>query len=200
MTVVGDQVTKFKDDLQAWRPRSSAIRTLLQRWQDDERADDVWKAVHASADLTARDFIRQVVRSAMAARALPARLEAAEREFSAVIATQSARVKEAFASMDSPAEIADILEDAAWQLRFREKFSMLDGYPSGADSRRRDTRPRRAFSLAMVDFFREHCGKWMDGETGVLLEIMFPSNRGDSLEEVRGYRRATGRLDRKKRS
>lgn len=134
----------------------------------------------------------------MAARALPARIVASKQEAAAVIAGQDARIAKAFASNKSPSEIADVLEDAAWELRFREKFAMLDGYPTGAISRRRDKQSRRAFSLAMVDFLHERCGKWMDGETGALLEIMFPSRGGDSFQEVRDYRKATGRLDRQK--
>jgi hypothetical protein len=194
-------VATFKQELKKWQPRSSAIKTLLRRWVDDDRAEGVWKQVSAAnATLTAEEFIRSVIRIAMAARALPARIEFSEREFSAVIASQRDKVAEAFASNRSLGEVAEILEDAAWELRFSEKFSMLDGYPSGAISRRRDRRSRKAFSLAMVDFFHQRCDKWMDGETGVLLEIMFPSSAGDSLQEVRDYRKSTGRLDRKKQA
>ena len=194
-------VPSFKHELQKWQPRSSAIKTILQRWIDDDRADDVWKVVAAAAgaNLTPEEFIRFVVRAAMAARALPARKEVSKRNTSGVIAGQRGRVAEAFVSDRSPSEIADVLEDAAWQLRFREKFdTLLDAYPAGAITRRRDKQSRRAFSLTMVDFFKERCGKWMDDQAGVLLEIAFGLSGDDNSQEVRDYRKASGRLDRQK--
>ncbi|MCC8957640.1 hypothetical protein H8B02_30675 [Bradyrhizobium sp. Pear77] len=103
------------------------------------------------------------------------------------------QIAEALASNKTPLEIADVLEEAAKRLRFREKFALLDGYPQEAISRRQASQSRRAFSLAMSDFFRERCDKWMDNETGVLLEIAFGGE--DSSQEVRDYRK-----DRNKKS
>jgi hypothetical protein len=196
--------------------RGGVSKTILQRWLDDERAEDVWKEVAASAgaNLTAEEFIRFVIRAAMAARALPERKKLGKREANAVITAQRRRVTEAFASNGSPSEIADVLDDAARELRFRTSFAMLDGYPDGASSRRGDRQSRRAFSLTMVDFFKERCGKWMDNETAVLLEITLgkpvePAKKprkirikqlrgDDNSQEVRGYRKASGRLDSQK--
>jgi hypothetical protein len=192
-------VTTFKQELRKYPGRGGAIKSILRRWLDDDRADEVWRKISAAdASLAVEDFIRLVIRTGMAARALPARLEARDWKVAAVIAGYGPLITKALASNKSPSEIAEVLENAAWELRFIEDFAMLDGYPLGTNSRRRDKRSRRAFSLAMVDFFHERCGKWMDGEAGVLLEIVLPSSTGDSLQEVRDYRKDTGRLDRKK--
>jgi hypothetical protein len=191
-------VANFKQELREYPGRGGAIKSILQRWLDDDRAEDIWKMVTSAggAGVTAEEFIRFVVRAAMAARALPARIEAKKQNNRGIIAAQRARVAEAFALMQSPTDIADVLEDAAWELRFRENFKTLDGYPDGGISRNRDTQPRRAFSLTMSDFFKERCGKWMDGETGVLLDIVFGPRGEDIFQEVRDYRKAAGRLDR----
>jgi hypothetical protein len=192
--VRGEAVTTFSQELRQWQPRSSAIRSHLRRWLDDDRAEDIWKTISKAAgpNLGAEEFIQFVARAAMASRALPVRIEASKREASAAVTGQGARIAEAFASNRSPSEIADVLEDAAWQLRFREKFSLLEKYPDGVISRRQkgDSQQRRAFGLSMSDFFRERCGKWMDNEAGVLLEIAFGPNGDDISQEVRDYRRS----------
>lgn len=192
------QAGPFKQQLLQWQPRSSAIRAHLRRWLDDDRADNVWKAVSkaAGANLGAEEFIRFVASTAMSSRALPVRLEAYKREADAALSGYGARVTKAFGSNKSLSEIAELLEEVAWELRFKERIAMLDRYPAGAISRRQkgDSQKRRAFSLSMSDFFIERCGKWMDNEASVLLEIAFgPGARapGDDLsQEVRDYRRS----------
>lgn len=187
----------FSERLRDWRPASSAIRAHLQRWLNDDRGEDVWKKVSkaAGANLGPEEFIRFVAHAAMKARALPVRIETWKREVEAAVAGQRDRVSDAFSSSGSLSEIADVLEDAAWDLRMRERFSMLHGYPSGAISRRqKGTQGRRALSLIMSDFCKERCGIWMDEEVGILLEIAFgPGSGDDSAEEVRGYRRSRNR-------
>jgi hypothetical protein len=188
-------LTKFKDELRKYPwPRSSAIRAHLQRWLDDERADDVWKAVSkaAGANLGTEEFIRFVASTAMSSRALPVRIKTYKREAGAALSGYGARVAEAFGSNKSLGEIAELLEEVAWQLRFRERVAMLDRYPAGAISRRQkgDSQQRRAFSLSMSDFFEERCGKWMDDEAGVLLEIAFGPKGDDISQEVRDYRKS----------
>ncbi|WP_315729125.1 hypothetical protein [Bradyrhizobium sp. SZCCHNS2015] len=184
-------MTAFKQELENWRPRSSAIKTLLQRWRDDDRAEDIWRKVAkaAGANLTPSEFIHLVARTAMAARALPARIKRQKLETAATRAGLGAQIFEAFASDKSNLELAEILEEAAWQLRFREQFTMLDNYPQGARSRSQTSQSRRAFSLALSDFFKERCNKWMDNEAGVLLEIAFGPQGDDISQEVRDYRR-----------
>ncbi|MBR1086466.1 hypothetical protein JQ621_03155 [Bradyrhizobium manausense] len=185
-------MTNFTQELRKWQPRSSAIRAHLRRWADDERAEEVWKAVSKAAgiSLTANEFVRFVAHAAMESRALPVRLEDHKHEIAATKAAIGSHLLDALASNRPVPEIADILEEGAWQLRFREKFSMLDGYPQGARSRRKSSQSRRALSLTLSDFFKERCGKWMDNEVGVLLEIAFGPSGDDTSQEARDYRRS----------
>lgn len=185
---------EFVQKLRDWKPRSTAIRSHLARWIEDDRATSVWQAVtkHAGGNLGPEEFIRRVAWTAMAARGLRHRLDSHNARTAMMIAAQKARVAAAFASMKSPAQVAAVLEEAAWQLRTSEEISMLREYPVGTISRKQagETQKRRAFSLMISDFLKERCDLWMDEQVGVLLEIAFGERSGDSQEEARSYRKS----------
>src|SRR5258705_13672250 len=105
------------------------------------------------------------------------------------------------ASKKSFAQIADVLDDVASDLRFFEKFDVrvLEEYPQGAISRKNQSgsQARRAFCLAVGDFLCEKSGKWMDGQVATLVDIALPQAEATTIVQVRAMRRETTSRGRK---
>ena len=186
-------MTTFKLELKNYkRPRSSAIKAHLQRWLDDDRTEAVWTKVNKAAGekLTPGELIQHVIRARAKTAALPAQIAytALERDF--VKKWHAPQIKQALAKGKTLSEIADILEDAAFEMRLIEKVSLLATYPAGVISRKNQdgSQARRAFSLIMSEFFKQRCDKWMDNEVAVLLDVALPRKEATDIQEVRDYR------------
>jgi hypothetical protein len=190
---------KFKDELRKYpgRPdavRGSAIRAHLQHWLDHDETENVWRKISRAADqLKAEDFIRFVVTARGRAAGLVPTLDFYAAAGQRYLAAHEARIKDALKSNRSLSEIADVLEEAASDFRLCDNLldQRLSGLPANAVSRKdqKGSQARRAFCLILFEFFKEHCGMWMDAEVATLLDIALPRKAPSTIDEVREFRK-----------
>jgi hypothetical protein len=198
-------LTKFQDYLRKYpRPRSSAIRAHLQHWLDQPDADAVWqKIVKKAENLSPDDFIRFVIAARGWASGLVPTLEFHSQDRQHCIEMHAPLIKDALKSSRPLSEIANVLEAAAFDFRHCDDWlnSRLSHLPVDAVSRKKrgGSQAHRAFCLALLQFFNEKCGAWMDGEVATLVDIALPRRGTTSEDDVRAYRRPTTSHARKAR-
>jgi hypothetical protein len=190
-------VTKFKDELRKYPwPPSSAIKAHGKRWLENDDAENVWRKISRAADqLKAEDFIKFIVTARVRAGGLVPTLDSHAEAGRRYIAAHEARIKAALKSKRSLSEIADILDDAASDFRCHDTMleNRLSGLPLNAISRKdqNGSQARRAFCWILFEFFKVHCGKWMDEEVATLLDIAMPRKKKEPTDifEVREFRK-----------
>jgi hypothetical protein len=188
-------VTKFKDELRKYPwPPSSAIKAHGKRWLENDDAENVWRKISRAADqLKAEDFIKFVVTARCRAGGLVPTLDFHAEAGRRYLAAHEARIKDALKSNRSLSEIADVLEEAASDFRLCDNLldQRLSGLPANAISRKdqNGSQARRAFCWILFEFFKEHCGKWMDEEVATLLDIAMPRKEPTDIFEVREFRK-----------
>jgi hypothetical protein len=188
-------MTKFKDELRKYPwPPSTAIKTHGKRWLEDDRSEEVWQKISRAADkLEAKDFIRFVITARGRAEGLVPTLDFYAEAGRRYIAAHEARIKAALKSNRSLSEIANILEDAAEDFRLCDNLldQRLSGLPENVISRKnqKGSQVRRAFCLILFEFFKKHCGNWMDTEVATLLDIAIPRKNPATIDEVSEFRK-----------
>jgi len=154
--------------------RNSADLELLGRWINDQRAEEIWRAVtERTPDAEAAILIRAV----LAARRSAAGTIARTTSFKAQWKLDFAKVKKRLAKLEEstgPLATAAILDDAAWRIRGLHALHFGHTVHARFELSRKDqggSRRRKLFMQIMGEFFNKHCGSPLDDHTATLAEI-----------------------------
>jgi hypothetical protein len=175
---------------------SSDDRAHLQRWADDDRAEEVWHKIERAAQennvrLPAECFISQVLAARPVAIAIGRRGELRERYRNA--ADDMERVAK-FLRHPHPygmppyphgTKLAEMLDDAASY--FRTQVEPSRNMP-GIVKLTCKSKPDNIFMSMVGNDLKEITGVWLDEEVGVLAEIAFASPEIIDAENARWAR------------
>ena len=186
---------------------SAAEMDLLQRLENDRRAQDAWSKTAATAkkddgvepDLDDAAMFFRIVLLAVTGAKNTDRITAETINNKKIYAKAFAKFKKQFArkvnSIPSPRELAAYLEHVAGVLRRDSADTDAPLIRSDRDGSRARTSFMREVSQAVRDF----TGRWLDAEVGVLTEIAFNTPEIVPEDMVRKARRPTTRSGRRKR-
>ena len=175
-------------------------RAHLQRWSEDERADEEWqiidctyRAVHEHGALPRRVFFSEILAIRRVAEGIAARGKYRDRYRKyANQMEQTAR----FLRKPHPAgmpptlpqseELARMLDAAASALRMEVEQSR--GVPGTVKATRQSNTPA-IFMNQLSNYLKGITGQWLDGQVAVLTEIAFEKIGDVESEQVKWLRR-----------
>jgi hypothetical protein len=207
----------FQQELRAYPPpKASAARQLIDRWLDDERADEVWTRLQAARpDAEAASFIKTVIDARRSAQATVNRIFGAtwyrggQRTkipgFNDEWAVVFPALRKELGSLSphlGPLSVAAILEDAAQELRdlHRRHFGFADHARFELSRKdQRGSRVRRLFMQITGNYFFENFGRPFDNEVAILAGIAFPGGKELDRDDVINARHPTTARSRSKR-
>jgi len=180
---------------------SSDDHAHLQRWADDDRAEEVWQIIERAAQvnktpLPAGVFIREILAARPVAIAIGHRRKYRER-----YCKQAEQMKRIAKFLRAPhpygmppypngTELARMLDDAA---RYFAKQVEVSRNLPGAVKLSRESDPLTVFMNMVSNDLNNITGCWLDKEVAVLTEIAFDSPEVIEPEDVRWTRRQVGR-------
>jgi hypothetical protein len=176
---------------------SSADVAHLKRWADDERADEVWKAIESAAKK--RGMLippRYLIQEVLGARDLVATIRH-RRKYRERYRKHAARMVEVakilreplpngLMLMPSGADLADRLDQAAQT--YRDFVAAARNETEGLTSTRQ-SKSIHVFMGFLSKDLKEITGKWLDYEVAVLSEIAFDKPEIDSDQVIWARRR-----------
>jgi hypothetical protein len=193
----------FKAVLREYEKSSSSSddRAHLQRWADDDRAEEVWDKIERAAQennvrLPAEYFIQEILAARPVAIAIGRRGELRERY------RNTADDMERFAKFlrhphpygmppyPHGTKLAEMLDDAASY--FRNQVEPSRNMP-GVLKFTRESKPHMIFVSMVSNDLKGIAGRWLDEEVGVLAEIVFDSPDIIDVEAVRWVRQQSPR-------
>jgi hypothetical protein len=176
---------------------SSDDRAHLQRWADDDRAEEVWHKIERAAQrnnvkLPAKHFIRVILAARPVAMAIGRRRELREQYRKAademVRIARFLRKRHPYGMPPYPGgtKLAEMLDDAATY--FRRAVEPSRNLP-GILKFNRKSKPDKIFMSMVGNDVKKITGLWLDVEVGVLAEIAFASPDVVDAEAARRVRR-----------
>jgi hypothetical protein len=176
---------------------SSDDRAHLQRWADDDRAEEVWHKIERAAQrnnvkLPAKHFIRDILAARPVAMAIGQRRELREQYRKAademVRIARFLRKRHPYGMAPYPGgtKLAEMLDAAATY--FRKAVEPSRNLP-GILKFNRKSKPDKIFMSMVGNDVKKITGLWLDEEVGVLAEIAFDSPDVVDAEAARRARR-----------
>jgi hypothetical protein len=184
-------------------------RAHLQRWRDDDRAEEVWREINRAAQdngkvLPAVVFIREILGARRVAIAIANRGELRDHYRNA--GDQMQRIAD-FLRKPHPygmpnyprsTALAGMLEEAATY--FRKQVEPARNVPNVLRLSRQ-SKPETIFMSMVGNYLNDITGRWLDEQVAVLADIAFDSPEAIEPEAARWARsqRGTGKTSRKRR-
>jgi hypothetical protein len=175
----------------------SDVRAHLQRWINDDRAEQIWEKIQSAARsndlwLPPGTLITEILGARRVAIAIRHRGKLRQRYRNA--AGEMERVAKflrkphpyGMPSYPRSSELARMLDDAASY--FRKVVEPSRNVP-GVLKFSRQARSHTIFMSSVSNYLKGITGRWLDKEVGVLTEIAFDLPDHIDPEEVRGARR-----------
>jgi hypothetical protein len=185
-------IAPFKAALIAYAERpglTTADRAYLRRWAEDDRAEEVWKAIERAAQendkplllLSPRYFICQI----LAIRSVAKRMNHLRKDRVRIrkCAEQIERIAEFLLMLDPLLGMRPIAQ------RLREAAAVL---PRHVESTRESDVPA-LFMSQVSHYLEESTGWWLDYQVAVLTEIAFKDIGDMDVEQVQRARRVRSR-------
>jgi hypothetical protein len=203
----------FKDVLAAYpstpHPADKSLPRLsrtdvahLERWADDERADEVWNTIKAAVEkrgmlLPVGFFIREVLGTRDIATSLDHRRKYRERyrkhaaRMAEIAKVLRERLPNGFLLIPTGEDLAKKLDEAARE--YRDYVAVARNVVRGM-TWTRQSEPMHVFMKQLSDDLKGVTGKWLDYEVAVLTEIAFGKLEIDTDKVIwarRGAKRNT---------
>jgi hypothetical protein len=179
---------RFRQELKSYpRPKATASRKLIDRWLEDDRADEIWTKLKKSRPAAeAASFIRAMINARRSAGAtvnrvfgVPGVLVGFNDEWAVLFPALKKRLGTLSKNL-GPLDVAAILDSTALELR-----AMHFMYLGGSDHARFElsrkdqdgSRVRKLFMQIAGNYFLENFGGYFDEESAALAEIAFPGGK-----------------------
>jgi hypothetical protein len=174
---------------------SSADRELIQRWREDPRVEEVWRAIHKAAPLLMpTDLITTILAARRSTRASINRAGLFNKELAAILPAAKERLSRLSSLPPNlgPLEAQEIRDLRRRYFGFSDHLG-LPGQPKFKLSPKdqRGSRVRKLFVQIVSHDLHQRCGKWLPEQVAALTEIAFPGGKELDAEDVKKARRGT---------
>jgi hypothetical protein len=201
--------SRFRQELKSYPcPKATASRKLIDRWLDNDRADEVWFNLKKSRPAAeAAPFIKAMLNARRSAQATVNRVFGVTGSlvgFNDEWAVFFPALKKRLGTLSKnlgPLDVAAILDDAAQELRTVHLMYFGSADHARFELSRKDqdgSRVRKLFMQIAGNYVLENFGKHFDSEIAILTEIAFPDGKNLDRDDAINARKATTTAERLK--